>query len=129
MFLFSQDQYAGHCEFGGDSKGVKLVVKTPSYFKGKQKLPTPTFELTSAGSIKDGMIAIDQKNAAGDWEAKPNLLIIRKTFHQEKSKSWRIWFFKWTKSFKIYSSCCCTSKFLVFLQLLQLKQSYQSCYS
>lgn len=70
LFLFMRDEFAGFCEAGGDPEGLRLVVRPQNLFSGDQKLPTPYLALRDR-PIKAEVHAIDQKNAADEWEPKP----------------------------------------------------------
>lgn len=70
MFLIIRDEFGGFCAKGDDPKGAYLAVKSPAFLKGESKLPTPTI-CFKVGSPKEGMLAIDEKDAEGNWVIKP----------------------------------------------------------
>lgn len=72
MYLIIRDEYAGFCEYGGAWDGVFFTVKTPPFFNGKAKLPTPTINFRHGGSPKEGMVFVDyQDTTTKEWKIKP----------------------------------------------------------
>lgn len=72
MFLLIRDEYAGFFTFAGDPTGGYFQPKMPKYLSGDAKLPTPTLvSRTGLGSIKENIVAIDEKDQAGNWVVKP----------------------------------------------------------
>lgn len=71
MYLVLRDEYNGRFEANGDPKGAYFSAKMPAYFRGQQKLPTPTLHFQS-GSVKAAMVDIDYKDPeTGQWRPKP----------------------------------------------------------
>lgn len=70
MYLIIRDEYAGFCSREGDAKGVYFSAKMSSFLKNQAQLPTPTINFSGDGSPKEGMIAIDRKEADGKWVIK-----------------------------------------------------------
>lgn len=70
MYLIIRDEYAGFCSREGDAKGVYFSAKMSAFLKNQAQLPTPTINFAGDGSPKEGMIAIDRKEADGRWVIK-----------------------------------------------------------
>ncbi|RLQ05301.1 hypothetical protein NSQ51_13805 [Geobacillus sp. FSL K6-0789] len=75
MFLIIRDEYGGFCcDEYGNSDGVHLSVKSPAFYRGDAKLPTPTINYNKKygrRSIKAGMVDIDVYMPDGSWVIKP----------------------------------------------------------
>ncbi|WP_289137755.1 hypothetical protein [uncultured Brevibacillus sp.] len=87
MFLMLEDKYAGFFEVNGDPFGVKMELKTNQFIHvdedgnieikviedeegiKKLKLPTPTVKFVE-GSIREGIVAIDEQGPDGLWRIK-----------------------------------------------------------
>ncbi|SFM52732.1 hypothetical protein SAMN03159341_1435 [Paenibacillus sp. 1_12] len=72
MFLVIKDEYAGFIEANGNPRGAYLSVKSPAFFKGKTKLPTPTITFRyGSGPIKYHFVVIDEQSSFdGKWFVK-----------------------------------------------------------
>lgn len=70
MYLIIRDEYAGFCSRGDDPRGCFFSAKTPAYWRGEAKLPTPTICFVKEGSPKETMIAIDEQGPDCIWYVK-----------------------------------------------------------
>lgn len=91
MYLIIRPEYAGFLTYNGDPQAVYFAPKKSKFLKGEALLPTPALAFRlGLGSIKENMIAIDEK-VNGVWQAKPEYKAeFGELFSNEKARKAKI---------------------------------------